>query len=100
MRTRTTVSKHLGPRPTRFAPSARAAGLLALVVVVLLAVPTGLAFGGLGPIGECWLQRMNLEEIRGKRPTGRLCRIDLSIGNPALWGHGYGTEIVGALAEF
>jgi len=52
------------------------------------------------PIAECWLQSMNLEEILRERPGQRLFRIDLSIGDPSLWGRGFGTEIVQALVEF
>lgn len=52
------------------------------------------------PIGECWLQRMNLEEILRARPRETAFRIDLSLGKPTYWGRGYGTEIVRSLTEF
>ncbi|NBD36081.1 MAG: GNAT family N-acetyltransferase, partial [Chloroflexi bacterium] len=46
------------------------------------------------PIGECWLQEMNLERILEKYP-GRDCRrIDLMIGERAFWGQGLGTEVI------
>lgn len=52
------------------------------------------------PIGECWLQEMNLERIRAAFPRDRIYRIDLAIGDPALWGHGLGTEAIGLLVKF
>ena len=52
------------------------------------------------PIGEGWVQEMNLPEIRERFPGRELRRIDLSIGEPSLWGRGLGTEAVGALARF
>ena len=52
------------------------------------------------PIGECWVQSLNLDEILSTRPGQRLVRIDLGIGEPELWGKGLGTEIVGALVRF
>ena len=41
------------------------------------------------PIGECWLQRMNLQRL-----------IEIAIGVPALWGQGLGREAVGLLLDF
>jgi RimJ/RimL family protein N-acetyltransferase len=52
------------------------------------------------PIGEGWVQEMNLPEIRERFPGKDLRRIDLSIGEPSLWGRGLGTEAVGALVRF
>ena len=52
------------------------------------------------PIGECWLQKMNLERILKKYP-GRDCRrIDLTIGEKELWGQGNGTEMIRLLTRF
>ena len=52
------------------------------------------------PIGECWLQKMNLERIL-TRHAGQDCRrIDLMIGEKALWGQGLGTETIRLLAKF
>ena len=45
--------------------------------------------GGM-PIGECWLQRMNLERILEKYPNADCRRIDLMIGEKAFWGQGLG----------
>ena len=51
------------------------------------------------PIGECWLQRMNLDRILARYP-GRDCRrIDLMIGEKDLWGRGLGTDAIRALTR-
>jgi len=52
------------------------------------------------PIGECWLQRMNLQRIVAQFPDQDLRRIDLMIGEKELWGRGYGTEAIGLLVDF
>ena len=49
------------------------------------------------PIGECWLQRMNLRRIVDQFPGKDLRRIDLMIGEKELWGRGYGTEAIALL---
>lgn len=52
------------------------------------------------PIGECWLQRMNLPRILERYP-GRDCRrIDLTIGEKPLWGQGLGIEVIALLTRF
>jgi RimJ/RimL family protein N-acetyltransferase len=52
------------------------------------------------PIGECWLQEMNLERILETYP-GRDCRrIVLMIGEKAFWGQGLGTEVIRLLSAF
>jgi len=51
------------------------------------------------PIGECWLQRMNLERILKRFPDSDCRRIDLMIGEKAAWGHGYGTEAIRMLTD-
>lgn len=52
------------------------------------------------PIGECWLQRMNLERIL-KKYIGLDCRrIDLMIGEKEYWRQGIGTEVVILLTQF
>lgn len=51
-------------------------------------------------IGECWLQRMNLQRIVEKHPDKHLCRIDLMIGMKEFWGRGYGSEAIRLLVEF
>ena len=50
------------------------------------------------PIGECWLQPMNIEEIRQRHPDRRCWRIDLTIGEKPYWGRGIGTEVIRRLA--
>lgn len=52
------------------------------------------------PIGECWLQRMNLQRLVARHPGEDVRRIDIAIGVPALWGRGLGREAVGLLLEF
>jgi len=52
------------------------------------------------PVGECCLQKMNLDRII-KKYLGKDCRrIDLMIGEKQLWGQGMGTEIIGVLTRF
>lgn len=51
-------------------------------------------------IGECWLQRMNLQRIVAEFPDQDLRRIDLMIGEKELWGRGYGTETIRLLVDF
>lgn len=52
------------------------------------------------PIGECWLQQMNLERVLANHPGLDCRRIDLIIGEKDLWGKGIGTEVVRLLAMF
>lgn len=52
------------------------------------------------PIGECWLQRMNLQRIMAQFPDQDLRRIDLMIGEREFWGRGYGTMAIGLLVDF
>src|SRR4051794_7271109 len=42
------------------------------------------------PIGECWLQQMNLDRILGKHAGQDCRRIDLLIGEKGRWGRGIG----------
>ena len=52
------------------------------------------------PIGECWLQRMNLERILNKYPNRDCRRIDLMIGEKEFWGRGFGTDVIRTLTQF
>jgi aminoglycoside 6'-N-acetyltransferase len=52
------------------------------------------------PIGECWLQQMNLERILQKYPGLDCRRIDLMIGEKVFWGQGFGTEVIRLLSRF
>jgi len=53
------------------------------------------------PIGECWLQKMNLPEVKAMYP-GHLDvrRIDMAIGEKAYWNKGIGTRFIGMLVDF
>jgi aminoglycoside 6'-N-acetyltransferase len=52
------------------------------------------------PIGECWLQKMNLPEVRAIYPEGTdVRRIDISIGEKEYWGRGIGTTCVRILVD-
>lgn len=51
-------------------------------------------------IGECWLQKMNLERYLAEYPGKDSRRIDLTIGEKAFWGKGYGTETIRLLTKF
>ena len=52
------------------------------------------------PIGDFWLQRMNLTEITDKYPGLDVRRIEATIGEKALWGKGIGTAVLGMLIDF
>jgi RimJ/RimL family protein N-acetyltransferase len=53
--------------------------------------------GGL-PIGECWLQEMNLPRLLAAFPGHDLRRIDISIGEKEYWGKGIGSRAIAMLA--
>lgn len=44
------------------------------------------------PVGECWLQRMNVRRILEEFPGQDVRRIDIAIGATHLWGQGLGSE--------
>jgi RimJ/RimL family protein N-acetyltransferase len=52
------------------------------------------------PVGECWLQQMNLERILQQVPEADSRRIDLTIGEKQFWGQGLGTEVIQILSTF
>lgn len=53
------------------------------------------------PVGEGWLQVLNLERVRQLFPAGLdLRRIDLVIGEKACWGRGLGTRMLRLLTRF
>jgi len=52
------------------------------------------------PIGECWLQQMNLERILQQFPGQDIRRADIMIGEKSFWGQGIGTEVIRMLVEF
>jgi len=52
------------------------------------------------PVGECWLQEMNLGRILGRYVGLDARRIDLMIGDQAWWGRGVGTAAIRLLTAF
>jgi RimJ/RimL family protein N-acetyltransferase len=53
------------------------------------------------PIGECWLQKMNLPYIKAMYdPSLDVRRIDMSIGEKEYWSRGIGTHFIGMLVDF
>ena len=53
------------------------------------------------PVGDCWLQEMNLPGVRAKYPQGTdVRRIDMSIGRATYWNRGIGTAMIAVLMEF
>ena len=52
------------------------------------------------PLGDCWLQEMNLLEILDRFPGKDLRRIDLVIGKKDLWGKGWGSCVIALLTRF
>ena len=51
-------------------------------------------------VGDCWLQKLNLPEIRERFPGRDLRRIDIELGRKDLWGKGLGTDAIKALLRF
>ena len=53
------------------------------------------------PVGECWLQKMNIKEISDRYPADiDVRRIDYCIGAKENWGKGIGTEFLRMLLNF
>ena len=52
------------------------------------------------PIGECWLEEMNLDNIIRKYPNLDLRRIDIMIGEKNFWNKGIGTKVIERLVKF
>lgn len=52
------------------------------------------------PVGECWLQEMNLERILKKYPGKDCRRIDLMIGEKQFWEKGIGIDVIATLTRF
>ena len=52
------------------------------------------------PIGDCWVQEMNLDHIKEKHPSKKVYRIDMTIGEKDLWGKGIGSAAVKELCDF
>ena len=51
------------------------------------------------PVGDCWLQEMNLDRVLALYPDLDCRRIDLEVER-AYWGRGIGTAAIGLLADF
>lgn len=53
------------------------------------------------PIGECWLQRMNLPGVKSMYPEGTdVRRIDMTVGEKSYWDRGIGTQFIGMMVDF
>jgi aminoglycoside 2''-phosphotransferase len=50
-------------------------------------------------IGECWLQRMNLDSISARYPDADVRRIDIAIYEPRLWSRGIGSRAIALLVR-
>lgn len=51
------------------------------------------------PIGDCWLQHMNLDEVLRRYPGMDCRRIDLALRKER-WGQGLGTDVIRTLLRF
>lgn len=51
-------------------------------------------------IGECWLQKMNLDRVLSRYPDQDCRRIDLTIGEKTQWARGYGTDTIRTLTQW
>lgn len=52
------------------------------------------------PVGECWLQKMNLDRILARYPGKDCRRVDLTIGEKSLWGQRHGTDTIQTLTRW
>lgn len=53
------------------------------------------------PVGECWIQKMNMPNVTAMYPAGTdIRRIDMSLGEKDYWNKGIGTHIVRILVDF
>lgn len=52
------------------------------------------------PIGECWLQQLNLPRLIQRFPAMDCRRIDLMIGEKEYWSKGLGTRIIMLLTKY
>ena len=53
------------------------------------------------PIGECWLQKMNMPDVIAMYPESLdVRRIDMAIGEKAYWNKGIGTQFIGMMVDF
>ncbi len=52
------------------------------------------------PIGESWIQEMNLKAILEEYPNEDCRRIDLLIGKKEYWNRGFGAETIAAIVKY
>jgi aminoglycoside 6'-N-acetyltransferase len=53
------------------------------------------------PVGECWLQKMNIPDVIALYPENiDIRRIDMSIGEKDYWNKGIGTQLIHMLVDF
>lgn len=52
------------------------------------------------PIGECWLQKMNLPDVIAQYPGLDVRRIDMMIGEKTYWNRGIGTTFLRMLIDY
>jgi len=52
------------------------------------------------PIGDCWLEEMNIQEVSDMYPNLNVKRIDMMIGEKDWWGKGIGSALVGMLTDY
>lgn len=53
------------------------------------------------PIGDCWLQKMNIPYVKAMyEPETDVRRIDMEIGEKEYWNHGIGTLFIGMMIDF
>ena len=53
------------------------------------------------PIGACWLQKMNLSNVKAMYPEALdVRRMDMSIGEKTYWNKGIGTQLLGMMIDF
>lgn len=53
------------------------------------------------PVGECWLQHMNMPDVKAMYdPSLDVRRIDMAIGEKEYWNRGIGTLFIGMLIDF
>ena len=53
------------------------------------------------PVGECWLEKMNLRLILDMYPPAAdVRRIDMMLGEKTYWNRGIGTAMIGMLVDF
>ena len=52
------------------------------------------------PIGECWLEKMNIQEVIDMYPNLNVKRIDMMIGEKDWWEKGIGSALVGMITDY